>query len=186
MSEKITAALAGLDVTNDDQWTAQGLPKVDLIKELVGDDTLTREVITNADPSFTRQALKLRQEAASQPQQPPQDDGEEPEVAPERDWEGEAAGHKAAIEEARAKVDAAQKAVKEAEQAEAEFLAEYNATFPQPSNQEVIQSFLKQQQANRVARVSQANAVNALMAKAPIDKAMERNTDRGRPNFGTP
>lgn len=43
--------LKTLDVNNDDHWTAQGLPRV----EVLGIEGLTRKVVTEAAPTFTRE-----------------------------------------------------------------------------------------------------------------------------------
>lgn len=49
----IKQALAALDITNDDHWTADGLPRVEAVVTLVGSE-VTRRQITDADPSFVR------------------------------------------------------------------------------------------------------------------------------------
>lgn len=50
----IKAALLKLDVSNDNHWTAEGLPRLDTVKMLVGDQSVTREQATQAIPGFTR------------------------------------------------------------------------------------------------------------------------------------
>lgn len=52
---KITDALAKLDPKNDNHWTSDGLPRIDTVKMLAGDPTLTRESITAEMPNFSRQ-----------------------------------------------------------------------------------------------------------------------------------
>lgn len=54
MKEKIVETLLKLDPKNDNQWTQEGLPKVDVLKFLSGGETWTREQITEAAPGFTR------------------------------------------------------------------------------------------------------------------------------------
>ena len=56
---KITDALAKLDPTNDNHWTSDGLPRIDTVKMLAGDPTLTRETITAEMPNFSRQTAGL-------------------------------------------------------------------------------------------------------------------------------
>jgi hypothetical protein len=51
---KIIAALGQLDVGNDAHWTSDGLPRIDTVKFLVGDQSLTREDINKAAPGFSR------------------------------------------------------------------------------------------------------------------------------------
>lgn len=54
MKEKIIETLLKLDTTNDNQWTQDGLPKVDVLKFLSGGETWTRDQISEAAPGFTR------------------------------------------------------------------------------------------------------------------------------------
>ena len=54
MTNKIIEALLTLDVKNDNFWTADGLPRLDTIKMLVSDQSLTRDMVTAAAPGFSR------------------------------------------------------------------------------------------------------------------------------------
>jgi len=56
MATDIKAALAKLDANNENHWTADGLPRIETVKFLAGDQSLTRELITNAAPGFSRAA----------------------------------------------------------------------------------------------------------------------------------
>ena len=53
-ADEIKAALAQLDGTNDDQWTAAGLPQVDAVNALLGGKVATRKAIEEAAPDFKR------------------------------------------------------------------------------------------------------------------------------------
>ncbi len=48
-------ALLSLQKDNDDHWTSDGAPRLDVLKELVGHD-VTREDVTNEMPEFNRDA----------------------------------------------------------------------------------------------------------------------------------
>lgn len=50
----IQEALATLDPEDSSLWTADGLPKVEVVRELVEDSDITRADITDAAPQFTR------------------------------------------------------------------------------------------------------------------------------------
>ena len=52
MSKNITDSLSKLDPANDNHWTQDGLPRLDTIKILSGDPSLTREQVTAAAPDF--------------------------------------------------------------------------------------------------------------------------------------
>ena len=69
-------ALSQLDTLNDDHWTAEGAPKIDAVKEIVG-GPVTRQDIINAAPHFTRENPIVEDEIKEDPVQPA--DGELPE-----------------------------------------------------------------------------------------------------------
>lgn len=52
--EKISAALLSMDMTDDNLWTDDGLPKVQIVAKLIGDDNLRRQEINEAVPGFAR------------------------------------------------------------------------------------------------------------------------------------
>lgn len=52
---KIMEALGKLDPANENHWTAEGLPRIDTVKFLAGDQSLTREEIQKAAPEFCRE-----------------------------------------------------------------------------------------------------------------------------------
>jgi uncharacterized coiled-coil protein SlyX len=54
VSQAILTALRALDVGNDNHWTADGLPRLDTVKMLASDQTLTRDSVSAAAPGFTR------------------------------------------------------------------------------------------------------------------------------------
>lgn len=66
MSKNITDALSKLDPANENHWTQEGLPRLDTIKILAGDPSLTREAVTAAAPDFNRASA---QQAAAGAQQ---------------------------------------------------------------------------------------------------------------------
>lgn len=71
----ILEALASLDVENDDDWTNQGLPKTDIISDVVG-EPITRAQITEAAPNFTRENPVM--EVASVEPEVPAEPGTDP------------------------------------------------------------------------------------------------------------
>lgn len=56
----INQALATLDPENDDHWTSDGLPRMEVVEDLVGDKSIKRKDVTDADPEFTRETAKAR------------------------------------------------------------------------------------------------------------------------------
>ena len=53
--EDIRLALELLEPSNDESWTEEGLPRVEVICGLMNDDTVTREEIEAALPGFVRE-----------------------------------------------------------------------------------------------------------------------------------
>lgn len=54
MNTKIVETLNKLDPNNENHWTQDGLPRLDTIKILASDPTLTRDQVTAAAPDFNR------------------------------------------------------------------------------------------------------------------------------------
>jgi hypothetical protein len=69
---KIQAALMQLDGNNDAHWTTEGLPRLDTVRFLAGDATISRDAVTNAASEFTRLNRKLPSEAPRAPAVDPQ------------------------------------------------------------------------------------------------------------------
>lgn len=77
MTNKIYDAVRQLDINNDNHWTTDGLPRLDTVKMLAGDPTLTREKVEESVPGFKRTTA----EAYVLPDDAPRD-AEEPASAP--------------------------------------------------------------------------------------------------------
>lgn len=66
MSDKILEALAKLDPGNDNHWTAEGAPRIETLRLLAGDASITRDQVTAADQSFNREAAKATKRAQAE------------------------------------------------------------------------------------------------------------------------
>lgn len=53
--EKILEALSQIDPLNDNQWTTDGVPKIEVVGRLVGDFSIRRQDIVSAAPAFNRE-----------------------------------------------------------------------------------------------------------------------------------
>lgn len=53
-------ALGKLDSTNDNHWTQDGLPRLETLKMLTGDQTLTREIVSSQYPDFKRVTVVIQ------------------------------------------------------------------------------------------------------------------------------
>lgn len=150
--------LKTLDVNNDDHWTTQGLPRV----EVLGIEGLTRKVVTEAAPTFTRENPVLPQT---------EDDdifGEKPEGDAPADESAEVVSKAkksgktidfsieekkflAAVDEAKLVFDEAKEALKKATEEYEDFVSKH--VDRQTSTANDIQTFIKSQHAQRLARV---------------------------------
>tara|TARA_R110000851_G_scaffold16046_2_gene52516 strand:+ start:8627 stop:9172 length:546 start_codon:yes stop_codon:yes gene_type:complete len=74
MQDKIIEALGLMDAMDDEQWTADGAPKVDAVKELGDFENLKRDDIINAAPKFSRENPDVSAE------EPLEEEVQEPEV----------------------------------------------------------------------------------------------------------
>lgn len=68
-TEKITEALTKLDPTNDNHWTAEGAPRLETLRMLAGDPSISREDVNGVNQGLTRQSLA--EAVAAAPPAPP-------------------------------------------------------------------------------------------------------------------
>lgn len=54
MSKPLAEALKGLDPSNDNHWTSDGSPRLETVKFLSGNPSITREQVTAAAPGLSR------------------------------------------------------------------------------------------------------------------------------------
>ena len=57
--EKLMKVLQGLDPTNESQWNAVGLPKLNIVGELYGSEGVTRKDIDSVWPEFNRKMAQV-------------------------------------------------------------------------------------------------------------------------------
>lgn len=69
MPKPIEQAVLELDPDNVNHWTTEGLPRIETLKLLTGDSTITRDAINTAAPNLTRETLaaQLQSEAEEGP-----------------------------------------------------------------------------------------------------------------------
>lgn len=209
MSAKILEALKKLDPTNDNHWTEDGAPRMDTVKMLAADQTLTREQVTAASPGFGR-ATPLQADAPAAPVTPPVGAVTTPVVDAEKaneSLEGSAGARQAdtqaqpsdAKSEARARLESAQAALVEAagrkaaaDQAHAaasKAVDEATDALTAAGGVETLSDalggyFARQQKvrddrADRMQQLKGIDIKSILPQRAMIDQAMARKTTRG-------
>lgn len=82
-NKAILAALEQLDPANDEHWTSDGLPRVDVVANLSGHKQVQRSEITSTAPKFTRESAtapvtadESKDEGAGESSEPTGDDGD--------------------------------------------------------------------------------------------------------------
>lgn len=66
MAQNLVDSLKKLDVKNDNHWTADGLPRLDTVKMLAADQTVTRDQVAAAAPGFSRDSAATWAPVATQ------------------------------------------------------------------------------------------------------------------------
>lgn len=89
-NKAILAALEKLDPENDEHWTSDGLPRVDVVANLSGHKQVQRAEITSTAPKFTRESAKAptvgdeaKDEDTDESSEPTGDDGDRNETPEE-------------------------------------------------------------------------------------------------------
>ena len=162
---KITDVLGKLDPANDNHWTADGLPRIETVRMLAADQTITREDITMEAPAFTRKALEAM--ALTPPAAPVPPAAVAPPVAPVPqtqaaetakdnetvvqdeqapiDYDAQIAMAQDELHQALIARDLAQEVVNDKQNDLDELISAKHAYDPSDSNATVIQSYLKSQ-----------------------------------------
>lgn len=196
---KVAEALRKLDVNNDNHWTADGLPRIDTVRMIAGNQALTREMITAEMPEFSRQTASLGASVAV-PVAPvvlavPVESVEkstEPvaEVTPPvkedvRDFEAEILAAQQELHKALVARNEAQRLVEEKQNAMDEVISAQHAYAIQTPVEVAVQGYLASQkelltergrrsQVLREKGVTLADIQDLIPQKAPIDIALSR------------
>ena len=178
----ILEALKQLDANNDDHWTTDGHPRLDAVKELMGGTAVSREEVTKAAPAFSRSNLELPNTEPQRADGTTQPAGTAPE---------EAADEELTVELGKA-IEAARKAQERVNDLQNRIGRKAQKAAEPSSKENPIRQYLERQQAALAERKSVLDALNESglklgeiqkTLKAPIDAAMARDKNRGRPTF---
>lgn len=171
----IKEAIYSLDVTDDSLWTADGLPRVDVVQELVDDDTITRQQITDADPSFSR-----RQDRPSGHAEPE----ELPTMKDIQDYDHE-------INELEIQQQNIAREIRILNSLRDELVAKNMVHSTSQDDTRARIEYIKKQGQLRAERIGRQRDllkgidINSLDSRAPLDRSFARDTRRGtiRPNI---
>ena len=204
-AEKIREALSALDPADDDLWTRDGLPRTEVLSELVEVSALSRKEITQAAPRFTREHpdLSLGEDGPPETSGAPtrDQDDEDPDshdpgpIAETEELELEQA--EAAVHHAQSVLDAANRKLAEVRVVRDRLVeAKERAQRDPNGTMHTIQSYLRRRSTISEERGSQRARILAsgikpedfFPSKSPIDHAMRRKTGfgHGRPQLRKP
>ena len=197
-------ALESLDPANDAQWTADGLPRMDVVETLIDNKAITRKDVTEADPEFCREvATRRRDEAQKAKEAEEKQDDTHPEVqaqtqAPKIDPQEQLRADITALDEQIRELGEEKNAIDKIiikTQSQRDALQE--KSFGSHSAKEDTKArmvFIKSQNKARAERYERGRKIlqivgkDALNPKCKLDQAMTRKTARGtrRPPARTP
>ena len=175
---EIAEAVQALDPKNDDHWTAEGLPRMDAVEKLFGDDQITRQQVSDAVPGFTRETALAK--ASPPPVEDPDDEEDEDEDDEDEKEIGVLEKEVAGIDQSIAEM----KAAKDEAVARLDALLIKTRKGVQFSDPNAVQNFLKSQQ--RALEIHAKNRRKNLSADSQLDRALSaRRPARGsqRPNI---
>ncbi len=205
---KIIDALLKLDPNNDDHWTADGLPRMEVVEEFAKKKGIKRAEVTAADPEFNREVAAskvVEGDSTAEDIGSEADSPEEPASAVEASSEPSAADLDEVFQELKADAEGLQAQVNQLnkEMGEAAKLrgelelslqgvqAKMNEMYPNSSDASAIKEFITSQTKQREKKVALRRSVlkhidpTSLNATSPLDAALARKGSRGgaRPNF---
>jgi len=201
---QISAALVKLEVGNDNHWTGDGLPRLETVRLLAGDQNITREALTLASPGFSRASAYAA--AQGNPSPTPDPAPIAAPATPAAVTAPETGGDEAAPDEGADELAAAQAVLAELRKVKADADSAYAAQVAAvdllilarektgaalQSTPLAIQQYLAAQRGNLQARGQQIMKARAfekesgvkladlVPKRAPIDVAMARKNSRG-------
>lgn len=178
-AEDINATLGMLNPDDDGQWTSDGLPLMETMRGITGDEKLTREQVTAAAPEFSREVAARA-------------NGGEGSDKQEEAREVTITELDEAVNVLRAEADDIAKKIEVLERQRNKLYARTTGGYDHREDTKARLEYIRKQNELRAARVAKAKEVanmvkSAGVRKSPLDAAMERKTARGtqRPTFGS-
>lgn len=193
MSQLILDALRSLNPDEDGQWTKDGLPQLAIIKEMTEDNSITRKLLTELAPQFTRDNMELPDddvENSTEDDPPETEDNEQPVFnahAAERvrlgleDEEETVVYDKGVLEAELAEYNELISKLKKERALLTKKIVEtqtkadktqdlLNAKFPDKSNQVAIMDFIKNEHEKRKKRARERDSVLAKLVQPGTGK----------------
>jgi len=169
LKDKIVEALGMMDTMDDEQWTADGAPKVDAVAEIGDLENIKRADIINAAPKFSRENPDVSAD---------NDDEAGGEDEPEVNTQGRKHPDIVAAQEAYDEIIAAEAEVKAEKKRRGDALTEVtnrlmNDNTDKQANQRNIMDVIKKSGEARAARVAGFNANRDLLMNQPPQSPLD-------------
>lgn len=186
LQEKIVEALALLNPADDAHWTSDGAPRVEVVKELVGEPTLQRQHLIQAAPEFTRDsAAKVLATEGADTSTVVQEFEDEDERVKRLLAEQQELEHEMA--KGREHINACTRELTRLQEKHDAITSQLAKDGPANhiKNQENIMQYLAAQHAQRVARAQSRQALLGKLnginpdPRTPLDQAFARKNTRG-------
>lgn len=195
----IKEALGTLNPSDDSQWTADGLPRMEVIETLVGDKSIKRKDVTEANPEFCQEWL-IEQLAQIKADVDKANEGTKDDPIPEvQGRETQAQGQVNVEEKLRDEILAVSQEIETLVSEEAEvgkhkdelitylrLLQQKTAKQHSPSSDTIARmAFIRSQAEQRAKRYEKGRRIMAVIGKdginpqSRLDQAMRRKTARG-------
>lgn len=184
----IKDALRFLDPEDDGNWTQDGLPRMDVMEQLLDNKDLNRQDVTDADPGFDREKARAMREELKDglfEERKEETAQETAQVAEQKEaaetmvsLDEEIAQLTKEIEAVDREIRTRQKRRDQLEQAKAKT---HNAKSDTVARQEFIasQARLRGERAQRSRLIMQVVGKDAIDPRCKLDRAMARKTARG-------
>jgi len=199
-------ALKSLDPANDAQWTADGLPRMDVVETLVDNKAITRKDVTDADPELCREVATKRleaqkaQEAEVEKAKENEDDThpkvqtQTPKIDPQEQLRADIMTLDEQIKELGVEKNAIDKIIIKTQQQRDALQERSFGTHSAKEDTKARMAFITSQNKARAERYERGRKIlqivgkDALNPKCKLDQAMTRKTARGlrRPPARTP
>lgn len=171
MTKKMRKALSQLDSSNDDHWTEEGLPRLNIISNFFGNN-VSREMVTDAAKGFCRTNTSLDESVPSDADSTADVSVTSKKVIESDDLEADPTSKDDAI--IQAELEAAHKNVKEANgrlhkanAAMDEVISRREKASDGRTAAHNIKYYLKIKQEERVSKINRAKEIAEIISKLP-------------------
>lgn len=203
-SDKIREILSQLDPLDDDQWTSDGAPKVEVVMSLLG-EKVTRQDIVNSQPDFNREKAGKPAETTDEKKDPEVIDEDLGDPVPvntpvefneaeflswlagvdKEDLEQVSADLKKELDSLASRQEALKNAASAIKTAQGHVKLRIKSEFQNSSDADSTRAYIESQTKARAERMGLRASVlkglrlSELEGRSPLDAAMARKTQRG-------